>query len=125
VTRSHLAAEAHVLHAAKADKSATEKPDVPAVEAAKLRGGLAHEYSREQRVLRHMTAHPELIRFHILVADDQLVLDVDKGDGGELDHLEALGIIAADSLTIGQDVRRIDGFGVDQWRWRHARGSFL
>jgi hypothetical protein len=45
-------------------------------------------------------------------------------DRRELLHLETLGIRAADSRLVDQDLRRVDGGWVNQGRWRHARVSF-
>src|SRR5262249_55745744 len=69
-------------------------------------------------------AHPELIGGHVLVADDHLVLKVEVDDRSELFHLEPLRVRAANCFPVGQDAGGVDGGGIDQGRWRHARGSF-
>ena len=61
----------------KPTKPALDQPDIPAEEAAELRGRLAHQHAGHEWVIRHMPAHPELIGPDVLVADDELVLGVD------------------------------------------------
>ena len=61
VARPNLPAETHVFHAPEADEALLDQLDVPAEEAAKLRGGLAHQHAGHERVVRHVAAHPELI----------------------------------------------------------------
>ena len=115
----------HVFHAPETDEAFLDQPDVSAQEAAKLRRCLAHQHAGQERVIRHVAAHPEFIVPDVLVADDDFVLGVDEDDRGELHHLETLRIVPRDPLTIDQNVRRVNGCGVDQRHWRHARGSFL
>ena len=109
----------------KADEALLVQPDLPAEKAGELRGRLADQDARHQGVIGHVAAHPELVGLDVLVADDQLVLDVEMDDRRELFHLEPLRIATADPLPIDQNARGVDGGGVDQGRWRHARVSFL
>jgi hypothetical protein len=72
-----------------------------------------------------MSAYPEFAGVDVLVADYHLVLEVEVHDGRELLHLEPLGIAAANAFPIDENSRGVDGGGVNQRRWRHARYSFL
>src|SRR5262249_31455828 len=75
--------------------------------------------------IRHMPPHPEFIGADILVADDQLLLDVDMDDRRQLLHFEPLRIRAADADLIDEYPRGVDGTGIDQSHRRDARISFL
>ena len=83
------------------------------------------EHARQERIFGHVAAHPEFAGLDVLVADHQLVLEVEVDDRRELLHLEPLGIAAANSFPIDENTRGVDGGGVDQRHWRHARFSFL
>src|SRR5262249_12949293 len=93
-------AEANVLHAAEADKVALEQPVAEGEVAGELRRRLADHDARHERVARHVPAHPELVRTHVLVAGDDVVDRVLVDDGVELLHLEALRIDLAYGLLI-------------------------
>ena len=119
-----LAAEADVLHAAEADEAVLDELDVVAVIARELRGGLADQDARHQRVVGHVAADPELVGLDVLVADDQMLVGVDRDDRRQLLHLEPLRIAPTDPLPIDQDTGGVDRRGIDQGNRRHSRTSF-
>ena len=117
VARPDLAAEPDVLHAAEGDEALLEQLGLSAEEARKLRGRLAHQHARHERVVGHVAPHPELVGLDVLVADDQLVLDVDVDDRRELFHLEPLRVVAARFPP--------DRPGRARCRWRRGRSRAL
>ena len=80
---------------------------------AQLSSRLAHHDSRHQRHARHVTANPELVVGHVLVAHADAGLDVVVDNRRQLLHFMALRIDAADLVDIGNDMievvrRKID-----------------
>jgi hypothetical protein len=119
-----LAPKADIFHASEADESVLVEPDFMAVERAKLSGGLAHQDARHQGVMGHVAADPEFVVADVLVADDQVLVAVDVDDGGELLHLEPLGVSLADRFLVVEDVTGVDRGGIDHRDGRHANSSF-
>src|ERR1700722_20399162 len=75
-----------------------------------------------------MSTHPKLIVTHILVADDDLEIYVQKHHRVELLHLITLGIYFADRVTVGDDMAKVDLPIVEMCFWRHDAyppGRFL
>src|SRR5207249_738499 len=64
--------------------------------------------ARQQRVARHVAAGPELVGGHVLVAGDDVLRRIDVDDGGELFHLEALRVDAADGVLVGDDAAEVE-----------------
>ena len=125
VSRPNLAAKPYLLHAAKAQEAASNQSDMTAIKATDLGSRLTNHHPRHQRVVGHVTPHPELILRHVLVADDQASLRIQVYDRRKLHQFVPLGIVLLDHLQVEKDLGRINRGGVDQRNGRHARRSSL
>ena len=74
------------------------------MEAAHLRGCLAHDDAGHQRHAGHVATGPELMIRDILVADADSAFDVVEDNRRELLHFEALGIVATDFFDVRDHV---------------------
>src|SRR5687767_5890642 len=98
-----LLAEFGFLDAAETNKT-LPADEFPRVEARELGGALDHQHAGEEWPAWDVPRNPELVRPHVLVADDPAQIRLGVDDAVEHLHIPALRVGFADRFLVKDDL---------------------